>query len=390
MFLTLAEVAAGLILAFWLGAGWLCLRGQKHLPRLAPEGAAGPHPLLSVIIPCRNEAKALPRSVPSLAGQTYPNLEVILLDDRSTDDTGQVLQALSRVYPRLRVIQIDTLPDGWLGKTHALWVGSEQARGDWLLFTDADVVFHPQCLQAAIAHAERHRLDHLVVVPLVETVGFWETILVSCFGLLFDLAFRPWQAGNPRSNAHIGIGAFNLIRCSAYRTIGTHRALANAVVDDLALGRRVKQAGLRQAAVRGMELLRLRWQIGLSGVVSGLEKNAFAGVGYSLLGAIATCVTLAVLGILPFVGAIVGPARGLWAAAALAVSALQAAHARQAGLPVWSGPFHPLAVGVLIYAVARSTFLTLRRGGVEWRGTSYPLAGLRRPPEGLEAARTKH
>lgn len=390
MSFTLAEAAASLVLVFWLGASWMYLRGQKHLPRLTPEGPAGPHPPLSVIIPSRNEAKSLPRSVPSVVGQTYPSLEVILLDDRSTDGTGQVIQALTRIYSRLRAVQITTLPEGWLGKTHALWVGSEQARGDWLLFTDADVVFHPQCLEAAISHAETHRLDHLVAIPRVETVGFWETILVSGFGLLFGLALRPWQASNPRSSAYIGIGAFNLIRRSAYQAIGTHRALANAVVDDLELGRRVKQAALRQAAVRGEDLLRVRWQVGLSGVVSGLEKNAFAGVGYSLVRATAMCMTMAALGIFPFVGGIVGPARGLWAAGALAVCVLQAAHARQSGLPVWSALFHPVATAVLIYAVARSTLLALCRGSVEWRGTSYPLASLRRPPQDLEAARTKH
>jgi glycosyl transferase family 2 len=388
--ITLTEVVACLVLAFWLGAGWICWRGQKQIPCLAPQAPTGPHPSLSVIIPCRNEAKALPRSVPSLAGQSYPNLEVILLDDRSTDGTGRILQTLAGTCSRLRTTRIRTLPDGWLGKTHALWVGSQEARGDWLLFTDADVIYHPRCLQAAISHAETHRLDHLVVIPWVETVGFWETILVSCFGLLFALALRPWQAGNPRSSAHIGIGAFNLIRRSAYRAIGTHRALANAIVDDLELGRRVKQAGLRQAAVRGGNLLRVRWQVGISGVVSGLEKNAFAGLGYSLFRATATCVTLAVLGVLPFVGAMVGPARGLWMAAALAVSALQASHARQAGLPVWSGPFHPLATAVLIYAIARSTVMTLGRGSVVWRETSYPLADLRHPPRDPEAARTKH
>ncbi|HSB78699.1 MAG TPA: glycosyltransferase family 2 protein [Candidatus Methylomirabilis sp.] len=391
MAFTLTEAAASLVLAFWLWAAWMCWRGQKRLPYLAPaEGSPGSHATLSVIIPCRNEADALPRSVPSLIDQTYPNLEVILLDDRSTDGTGQVLQSLAQTCSRLRTIQIRTLPEGWLGKTHALWIGSQQARGSWLLFTDADVIFHPQCVEAAVTHAETHQLDHLVVIPRVETVGFWETILVSCFGLLFDLALRPWQVSNPRSSAHIGIGAFNLIRHSAYLAIGTHRALANAIVDDLELGRRVKQAGLRQAAVRAGDLLRVRWQVGLSGVVSGLEKNAFAGVGFSLLLASATCIALAGLGILPFVGAMVGPARGLWAAAALTVSALQAAHSRNAGLPAWSGPFHPLATAVLIYAVARSTFMALHRGSVVWRGTSYPLTSLRRPPPVLETARTKH
>ncbi|MBI3121760.1 MAG: hypothetical protein HYZ03_05720 [candidate division NC10 bacterium] len=124
----------------------------------------------------------------------------------------------------------------------------------------------------------------------------------------------------------------------------------------------------------------MRWQVGLSGVISGLEKNAFAGVEYSLVRAVGTCLALAMLGVVPFLGAALGPARGLWAAAGLAAIGIQAAHARQARLPAWPALFHPLAVAVLIYAIARSTFLTLRRGGVEWRGTSYPLAALRRRP----------
>ena len=390
MFLTVTEAVAGLVLAFWLAAGWICWRGQKHIPRLTLAGPAGPHPTLSVIVPARNEAQSLPRSIPTLVGQSYPDLEVILLDDRSTDGTGRVVESLTRTYPGLKAIRISILPEGWVGKTHALWVGSERARGDWLLFTDADVIFHPRCLEAAIAYAEIQRLDHLVVIPRVQTVGFWETILVSCFGLLFGLAQRPWQVGDPRSSASIGIGAFNMIRRSAYRTIGTHRALANAVVDDLALGKRVKQAGLRQAAVHGEHLIRVRWQVGFSGVVSGLEKNAFAGMGYSLVRAVTTCLALGALGVLPFLGMVLGPARGVWAAAAAALCGLQAAHAREADLPVWSAIFHPLAAVVLIYAIARSTVLALHRGSVEWRGTSYPLASLRRPPSNPDAARTKH
>jgi hypothetical protein len=211
-------------------------------------------------------------------------------------------------------------------------------------------------------------------------VGFWEKVLVSCFSLLFAMTQRPWRASDPRSSASVGIGAFNLIRRSAYLTLGTHRALANAVVDDIELGRLVKQHGLHQAVVRGEDLLHVRWQAGLSGVVSGLEKNAFAGVGYSLRRAVATCLALAILGIVPFLGAALGPAPTLWAASALAVITIQAGHARQAQQPAWPALFHPLAIAVLIYAIARSTFLTLVRGTVEWRGTHYPLAALRRPP----------
>jgi glycosyl transferase family 2 len=385
----LSNIAAGIVLFSWLAASWICWRGWRCLPRLASDAPTGPHPPLSVIVPARNEARALPQSIPSLIGQAYPGLEVIVLDDRSTDGTDKVLQSFVGLSPRLQTIRIEALPEGWLGKTHALWIGSKRARGDWLLFTDGDVIFHPDCLKIAVAYAETHLVDHLVVIPRVEAEGFWEPVLVSCFGFLFGLALRPWQVNDPRSSAFIGIGAFNLIRRSAYQAIGTHSALANAVVDDLELGRRVKQAGLRQAAVRGEDQVRVRWQVGLSGVVSGLEKNAFAGVGYSPVRAAATILTLAALGILPFVGAILGPARYLWGAAASAVCALQAAHARQVDLPVWSAPLHPLAIVVLIYAIARSTFLALRHGSVEWRGTSYPLASLRRPLDS-SLAHTRH
>jgi hypothetical protein len=242
------------------------------------------------------------------------------------------------------------------------------------------VLFHPQCLEAAIAWAEANRADHLVAIPRVDTVGFWEKVLVSCFRFLFVMTQRPWRVSDPRSHAFIGIGAFNLIRRSAYQAIGTHRALANAVVDDLELGRQVKEHGFRQAVVRGEELLRVRWQAGLSGIVSGLGKNAFAGVGYSLPKAIATCAALAVLGIFPFIGALLGPSPLLWAAALFPLIGCHAAHARQGCLPAWTALFHPLAIAVLIFAIARSCALALRHGSVEWRGTRYPLAMLRRPP----------
>lgn len=381
---TLEWVTAGSILAAWLAAGWIGLCGVRRLPRLTVQ-AGGTSPSLSVIVPARNEAATLSRSVPSLLRQGYPDLEVIVLDDRSTDESGAVLESLRAEHPSLSLLHIGALPEGWLGKPHALFLGSRRARGDWLLFTDADVVFHPHCLEAAVAYAETHRLDHLVAVPRLVTLGFWEPILVGCFGLLFGLALRPWQAGDPRSRASIGIGAFNLIRRSAYEAIGTHRAFANAVVDDLELGRLVKKQGFRQAAVRGEDFLEVRWQVGLAGVVRGVEKNAFAGLGYSAGRALAACVGLVAWGILPFLAAPVGAAKALWAASAVLAIGCQAALARLTRLPVWSAAFFPLGIGVLVYAIARSTLLTLRYGGIEWRGTFYSLAALRRPPRASDS-----
>jgi hypothetical protein len=370
---------AGLVLGVWLIVGCVASQGRRRLPRLASNLPDGPRPSLSVVVPARNEATALPRSLPSLLAQTYPGLEVIALNDRSTDNTGAILEALEQGHRSLIVVQIALLPDGWLGKTHALFLGSCRARGEWLLFTDADVVFHPRCLEVATAYAEKHGLDHLVVLPRTEAAGFWEPILVGCFGLLFGLITRPWKASDPRSSSFVGVGAFNLIRRSAYERIGTHRELATAMVDDLELGRLVKAHGLKQAAVLGDDLLSVRWQIGLSGLVRGLEKNAFAGLGYSVIRATAACCTLAACGVLPFLAALLGEARILWATSALAAIVIQAFYAREARLPLWSAFCFPAGIAVLCFAIVRSMLLALSRGRVEWRGTSYPLNLLRRP-----------
>jgi cellulose synthase/poly-beta-1,6-N-acetylglucosamine synthase-like glycosyltransferase len=376
---TFEYLLASLVCCAWLAVGWIALQGARRLPRLMPTAAGGALPSLSVIVPARNEAATLPRSLPSLLRQTYPGLEVIALDDRSTDATGRILESLNQQHPQLTVIRITSLPDGWLGKTHALFVGSQAAHGDWLLFTDADVVFHPRCLETAMAYAMTHGPDHLVVLPRTETGGFWEPILVGCFGLLFGIIFRPWQASDPRSRAFIGVGAFNLIRRSAYERIGTHRAMAMAMVDDLELGRLVKTKGLRQVAVQGDDLLRVRWQIGLSGIVHGLEKNSFAGMGYSVIRTTSACLALAACGILPFLAAPLGQAKLLWSISALAGIIAQACFAREARLPFWSALFYPAGTAVLCFTVVRSMLLAIWRRRVEWRGTSYPLSLLRRP-----------
>ncbi len=382
MLANLETCLAVAVLAFWLFLALVGTAAMRGMPRLVRLPLPGPHPAVSAVVPARNEAAALPSSLPSLAGQTYPDMEVIAVDDRSTDGTGEALDSLAREHSRLRVVHVQDLPEGWLGKTHALFVGSQTAKGEWLLFTDADVVFHPRCLEAAIAYAEANRVDHLVLTPRAVTAGFWEAVLVGCFGLLFGYALRAWRVSNPRSSAHIGIGAFNLIRRSAYRAIGSHRALANSILDDLELGRLVKAKGLRQAVARGEDWLSVRWQVGFRGVVSGLEKNAFAGVGYSLVRALGLSLGVALVGIGPFLGVLLGGTRMLCGAAALLVIVIQGIHARQARLPFWSAFFHPMAIAVLIYILLRSAFLTLSRGSVEWRGTAYPLEGLRRPPGG--------
>ncbi len=374
---TVAFTVPALLLGAWLLSAWIGFFGSRRISTLIPEASKAAVSSLSVIVPARNEAAALPRALNSLLASTYPDCEIIAVDDRSTDDTGRLLDTFARQNSRLSVIHMATLPAGWLGKTHALYAGYRQARGDWLLFTDADVVFDRRCLQTAITYAETEQLDHLVLAPDVETVGFWEPILVGCFGLLFGLLFRPWAARDPRSRASVGIGAFNLVRRAAYEAIGTHRALANAVIDDLARGAAIKAQGFRQAAMLGHRLLSVRWQIGLGGIVRGLEKNAYAGLHFSLTYALGGSILLLAAGLAPVFGVIAPIGAPLWAGAAVAGIACQAYHARMSHLPLWSALLQPLGFIVLAYAILRSTVLAHRRGGIEWRGTSYSLTALR-------------
>src|SRR5262249_15789841 len=153
-------------------------------------------------------------------------LEIIVVNDRSTDGTAAILERMGREHTGLRIRTITDLPDGWLGKNHAMLVGADEASGEFLLFTDADVVFEPAAVARAMPIVGEDRLDPLAALPEVEASGLALQAFVAAFGVFFSLYSRPWKAPDPKSPRHIGIGAFNLIRASVYRAIGTHRAIA--------------------------------------------------------------------------------------------------------------------------------------------------------------------
>src|SRR5262245_16515283 len=204
------------------------LRGVRRLGVLASIDAAGltEFPRVSVIIPARNEQRNLARALRSVLNQDYPGLEIIAINDRSTDQTGNILHGLARDHAALRVLDVAELPAGWLGKNHAAYLGAGHARGELLLFTDADVVMQPGTIRKAVCHLSRSGLDHLTVSPEVEMPGLLLHMFVAAFSVFFLTLMRPWKARDPRSRHFIGIGAFNLVRRAAYEAAGTHRAIA--------------------------------------------------------------------------------------------------------------------------------------------------------------------
>ncbi len=337
-------------------------------------------PTLSVVVPARNEAETVGVSLPSLLEQDYPALEVIAVNDRSSDATGERLRALASRYPQLKLLEVASLPEGWLGKNHALHVGAKRASGEWLLFTDADVRYAPGALRATVAYALQRRLDHLAALPHFIARSVWLRSFVSAFALLFSVYTRLWRVSDPASKAHIGIGAFGLVRREAYNRVGGHRAIALRPDDDLKLGKLLKVHGYRQEAVFASSLLAVEWYRSVGEAVRGLEKNAFAGLGYSLPAVLAVCILLLATNVLPFVAVWLtsGLTQLLFAASVVVVALVYGYNARFSGLSPLYFALHPYAVTVLCYAALRSSLVSLWRGEIRWRETAYPLEVLRK------------
>ena len=378
--MTLAALILAILTTLVLGAALVDFAiGQRRLRPLGHEPPSQNSPLVSVISAARNEARGIEAALTSVLRLDYPALEVIVVDDRSTDETGTILDRLARLHPRLVVKHIAALPEGWLGKNHALHVAAEAASGEFLLFTDADVVFEPTALRRAVGFMERERLDHLTAIPDVRVPGLALNALVTAFGVFFMLYARPWKARDPNSRCHIGVGAFNLIRRAVYRAVGTHRAIAMRPDDDLKLGKLVKKKGFRQDVVQGKDFIVVEWYSSVREMIDGLMKNAFAGVDYSLVALAGSTLALVLMNVWPFVALLTthGATRALNGVSVMLIVLLFWTSTRYTGGRLGYVLAFPAAVLLFVYIMWRSALVAVVRGTVTWRGTAYPLAQMR-------------
>ena len=368
-----------LVALFWVFHGVRVAWGALQLPRVRDYAAADDVecPKVSLIFAARDEEEKLPAALKKL---DYPALEIIAVNDRSTDRTGEILREASRRNSRLQIITVEALPAGWLGKPHALQQAYEKSTGEWLLFTDADVQFRPDAIRRAIAMVWARDLDHLTLMGDLEMKGFWEKTVLTFFSLGFYLATNPRGVSNPRSAAYLGIGAFQLLRRSAYEGVGTHRRLAMEVVDDMKLGKIVKQAGFRSGTALAEDYVSVRWHAGLGNIVRGVTKNFFATTGFRVVMAAMQMAGLFVTSILPFVALffVHGWTLGLVLVSVTIAAVFQGATAMVMRASPFYGVSHPLGAAIFIFMLLRSTVVTLKQGGVIWRGTFYPLEELRR------------
>ncbi|MGE0201624.1 MAG: glycosyltransferase family 2 protein [Candidatus Melainabacteria bacterium] len=336
-------------------------------------------PALSVIAAACNEAAGIEAALQSLLHQDYPHFEIIIVNDRSTDETGAILQRMSLAHPQLKVITVESLPAGWLGKNHALWQAAKVATGEFLLFTDADIVFSRDALTRSVSYAIREQADHLAVFMGMVSHGLLFDAFLAFFVFSFNVKYAPWLASNPNKTNYIGIGGYNLVRRSAYEAIGTHEAIRMQVADDMKLGQRIKQAGLCQRFLFGTGTVVVDWYQTPMEAIRGLEKNAFLGSEESPVFLVLFCLITIGIILLPY--ALIWMPPGMISLTAGICVLVQWVFAtlciRGSGLHPLAGVGFPFGMLIMMIAILRSVWFTLRRGGIVWRGTFYPLKDLR-------------
>jgi Glycosyl transferase family 2 len=394
----------------WIAFGWLLAaidlaRGALTIPALdqsqkqlrPPEGgrykgnpgdsAAGDPkgnpdglPRVSILFSALDEAEKLPAALATFLAMDYPDYEVVAVDDRSEDATGSILDAAARANPLLKVVHVTSLPAGWLGKPHGLQQAFEHSNGNWLVLTDADVRFEPDVLRTTIALAKEKHWDHLTLLCHAEMFTVGEKIAMTFFAMSFMLGLRPWRASDPKSRSYIGVGAFQLIRRSAYEKMGTHRRLAMEVVDDVKVGKLVKEAGLRSGVAKAGRAVTVHWHAGLGNIIRGTTKNFYATTGFRLWVAVGQVAGNLLMFVLPWVALpfVHGWAR-IFALEAIVLPVMaQAGAALEFGESPLYAVTQPLGALIVCWMIVRSTFVTLWQGGIRWRGTFYAIEELKR------------
>jgi cellulose synthase/poly-beta-1,6-N-acetylglucosamine synthase-like glycosyltransferase len=376
MWMTLIfDAVAALFLAMTIGA-LLNLRRVRRLPSLKtlPEPASSPR--CSVVIAARDEEARIEQTIRHLLAQRRVELEIIVVDDRSTDRTGEILQRLAREDSRLKPERVEALPAGWLGKCHACHIGAGAATNEWILFTDADCWLKPDVIARALRVAEREAADHVTMSPGPALVN----PAARAWYLLFLTSLLGWFAGvnRDRPRSYVGIGAFNLVRAAAYRECGGYEALRLTVIDDVRLGLLLRRAGKRTRSFLGADDVECHWGETVRSLTQIMEKNYFAAVDYRTEVIVGGSAFVALVFSLLVAGALSGTVAGQVAALSpLSLIWPAMILARRIG---WTWPcalLVPFMVPAFWYAALNSAVVTLRQGGIRWRETFYPLAQLR-------------
>lgn len=355
---------------------------RKHRVYLETLPSAPPPdgwPSVAIVFAGRNEEAGIEPALKSLLAIDYPRLTIHAVDDRSTDRTGEIMDRIARDDSRLRVTHVEELPPGWLGKNHALHQATRGLDADFVLFTDADVVFARDALKKAVAFASTRKVDMTVVFPELSTSSVFERAICVVFAIVLSLRYQNWMIEHPKLRVYLGIGAFNLLRREALERIGGFDRMKLSIDDDVRLGEAVKVHGFTLKVVYGVHEIRVKWQDSFWGYVKGFEKNGFAAAGFRVPEVVWNAFSCALIFVAPWLGLLSSdPATVRWSIVNLVtLGVLIQCGRRSTGAGFWYLPLMPFMGVALAFALLNSAYKTLKQGGVVWRDHKYPLPELK-------------
>lgn len=376
-----ALILASILFLISTGLYLLTIKGSESIVFIntVPIYQGPDYPHISIVMSALNEADYIEAALQSVLNLDYPSYEIIVVNDRSVDQTGEILNVMAAKYDQLKVIHIQQLPAGWLGKSHAMWQASKQTTGDYLLFTDADVNFDPDMLKRAMSYVCQYQLDHLTIYFSYLAKGIWFNALnVDFITESFKVA-QPWKAKDPKAENTVGIGAFNLFKREAYLQSGGLEKIKMSVADDFMLAKLLKINGFRQDCLYGGDMLTIDSYQTVWDLIKGYQKNLFAAFNYNVGTVMLFTVVHLLLVIWPMLALFV--THGLvWAIylglVLIRYGVMQWVALRHDMQPRWAFLtfFTPF---ISLYMVWYSTFVILKNQGLTWRDTFYPLSELK-------------
>jgi chlorobactene glucosyltransferase len=386
-YISSAIFIGGLVIVYWL-------HNQYHLDIIVtPTPPPANAPLLSVCVPARNEERNIRACVEAILRQDYPNFEVIVLEDRSTDGTGAILHSLASQNGKLKVIGGSDLPKGWAGKPHALFQASATARGDWLCFVDADTLLSPTTLSSCYVKAIETKADMFTIMTFQVMGSFWEKVVMPIVMTALSVGFSPRKVNDPKSKDAIANGQFILIKRSVYDAIGGHESVRDQIVEDKAISEKVKWNGYRLIVANGYSIVKTRMYTSLPEMWEGWTKNIYLGLSdrpsLMLLGAFGAFILLVAalfLPIWPLLGvywylhggnilalAVTSESLVLW----IAIIYARIRVAVGMGISPWYAFTLPLGAAVFAAMMFTSTWKVISGKGVTWKGRNYRQKSLR-------------
>ncbi|GGF08679.1 glycosyl hydrolase [Halobacillus andaensis] len=370
-----------LLLGFWIWILVEFLRGFKTIESIDHYPMKETPQLVSVIVAAKDEERHIEDTILSIVAQENIELELIVVNDRSSDRTKQIIDDISSRHSNVKAITITSLPNGWLGKNYALYEGVKLARSNYLLFTDADVVFDKTALARAFNYMVTHEADHVTVAPHLKASSFLLKGLISYFLFGFSYLNKPWEANKTSSKKGIGIGAFQLITRKCYTGVGGHERLRLRPDDDLALGQLVKNSRYKQRFVTSLLRLTVEWYPNLNAAFKGFEKNAFAGLNYSYFMAGFAITGVIISQIFPFWHLFYGSSTeqllsGITVLLVTMAYTISTLHFTR--YPIWIVVGWPLFSLLFVYMLSRALLLTMTRKEISWRDSRYSIDELKK------------